>query len=162
MKKIKLTKGKYALVDDADFETLSKFNWYTNERKRATVTLWYGRRAIKKADGGGSIYIHNQIMNPPEGMLVDHINGNGLDNRRSNLRLVTYAQNAMNRTKAKGKSSKYTGVYFCKNTKKFIATISVSGSVKYLGRFPKAKLAAKAYNEAAKVHHGEYARLNPV
>jgi hypothetical protein len=93
---------------------------------------------------------------------VDHINGNGTDNRRENLRVVTHAQNLMNRPGWRKSSSKYKGVTFYKRDQKWQAKICPSGKTMHLGYFDQELDAAKAYNAAAMQHFGKYAVLNEV
>jgi len=105
--------------------------------------------------------MHHDVMKVPAGFVIDHINGNGLDNRKANLRQSTYAQNSWNRGKARVKSSsKYKGVCQHKKDRKWQAQISAVGKRIYLGRFKNQKEAAKAYDKAAKKYHGEFANLN--
>jgi hypothetical protein len=100
-------------------------------------------------------------MCAPEGLLVDHINGDGLDNRRANLRLATHSQNACNRRRDKSKaSSRFVGVSFKKVDGRWAARINYKGKTLSLGRFDSEIAAAKAYDEAAKKYHGEFAKLN--
>lgn len=103
--------------------------------------------------------MHRLIMNTPEGMLVDHINHDCLDNRKSNLRICTHAENARNKRPVIG-TSKYKGVYWDKTNKKWEAHIRKGKDVKYLGQFKCEKKAALAYNEKAKELFGEFAYLN--
>jgi hypothetical protein len=107
------------------------------------------------------ISIHREIMNAPDGLLVDHKNGDGLDNRRSNLRLATHSQNQCNKLKIKTKvTSQYVGVHFDKRRSQWATSIRNNGKTIWLGRFDSEIDAAKAYDQAAKKHHGEFARLN--
>ena len=103
--------------------------------------------------------MHNVIMKPSEGFIVDHINGNGLDNRRSNLRIVTRQQNTFNSVH-KGGTSKYKGVALDKESGLWRAYIAKDGKRTWLGRFPDELSAAIAYDKAAKDMFGEYAKLN--
>lgn len=106
--------------------------------------------------------MHRMIMNASKGFVVDHINHNGLDNRKANLRLVTNAQNSYNRPcfKKKGSPSQYKGVYWSKRDNKWQVQISCKGKVKTIGQFKDEIQAAKAYDKAAKKYHGEFAYLN--
>jgi hypothetical protein len=108
--------------------------------------------------------MHREVINPPAHLDVDHINHNGLDNRKANLRPVTQAQNCLNRPykiyKKKISSSKYKGVTWHKRMKKWTAQICYQGKHKSLGYFDDETDAAKAYDDAAKKHHKEFAVLN--
>jgi hypothetical protein len=105
--------------------------------------------------------MHREILNPPGHLMVDHINHNGLDNRKANLRLATCAQNSYNRRQGrKNKSSKYTGVSWKQWTKKWAAIICYKKKNIIVGYFENEIQAAKAYDKAAKKYHGEFASLN--
>jgi hypothetical protein len=107
------------------------------------------------------VSLHREIMNNPDGLLVDHANGDGLDNRRTNLRLATHSQNQFNKRKTKSKtSSRFIGVYFEKRKNRWMARIHYHGKRIWLGSFKSEFDAAKAYDAAAKKYHGEFARLN--
>lgn len=99
-------------------------------------------------------------MQAPKGMVVDHINHNGLDNRKANLRIATFSENRRNSRKAKDTSSKYKGVSWHKNNKKWHAGININGRRKHLGSFDDEIQAAKAYDEVARKYHGEFSSLN--
>jgi hypothetical protein len=143
-KKINLGKGIFATVDDDDYEWLNKSKWYLSK----------GKYAHSRTHG----YMHRLIMNAPRGKQVDHINGNGLDNRRANLRLCTNAQNHRNRQPIGG-SSEYKGVYWDKTANKWNAGIWL-GKRKNLGYFVNEKDAALTYDEAARKFFGAFARTN--
>jgi hypothetical protein len=155
MKQIPLTQGKLALVDDADFETLSKFPWHLTAGGYAAknVLTENGKRTI--------VLMHRLLMNPHAGLHVDHIDGNKLDNRRNNLRLCTSGENLMN---SKGQSrrvySKFKGVTWDKARSKWVAQIQAEKRHKMLGRFATEEQAAIAYNIAAQSMHGEFAYIN--
>lgn len=105
-------------------------------------------------------YLHRAVMSAPRGLMVDHINGDKLDNRKSNLRLVTRSQNQTNSMKQRSCGSKYKGVYLDKRRALFASEITVEGKRKFLGYFVHEKRAAIAYDRAARVAFGAYARLN--
>jgi len=103
--------------------------------------------------------MHRQLLTPPQGQCIDHINGNGLDSRRANLRFATAAQNAWN-SKKRSPRSTYKGVWFAKDKNKFRAAIGHNKKRIHLGYFDSPIDAAKAYDIAAKKHHGRFARTN--
>lgn len=166
MKEIKLTRGLVALVDDEDFDSLSQYKWYANKGKK---TGYYARRIDTSKCKRTLVSMHRLVMNvQTSDYVVDHKNHNTLDNQKSNLRICTSSQNMCNRTSAKGSSSKYLGVsktttvrgdktyYYWK------AEIRTKRKYLYLGLFKNETDAAKAYNDAAKKHYGEYANLNNI
>jgi|SRR5690606_5995401 len=152
-KEIPLTQGKVAIVDDEDFEWLSRYRWAYNKR------LGYAQRSIRKDGKLASLAMHRAIMQPPPGMQVDHINGDRLDNRRCNLRIVTNQQNSFNRQPQKA-TSQYKGVGWYKPYQKWRAKIKINGKTKHLGYFDDEKEAALAYDRAARELFGEYAKTN--
>ena len=150
MKEIKLTQNTVTQVDDEDYEYINQWKWHTQSNK---VTKYAVRTSNK-------IAMHRVIMNTPKGLQVDHIDHNGLNNQKANLRNCTHGQNQMNR-KSSGKS-KYLGVYLDKRnrTKKFRAMIRVDNKNIYLGSFLNEREAALVYNDNAIIYHGEFAKLN--
>ena len=154
MKKIRLTRGKSALVDDKWHPYLSRFSWQA--RYDRTTKKWYAARQIRRK----FIYMHREILNAPDGLHADHINGNTLDNREQNLRLATPAQNAWNRDKYKTNTTGYKGVTHEKGRNKFRAQITVHGRPINLGRFEDPLEAAVAYDRAVQKYHGEYGCTN--
>ena len=114
MKKITLTQGKEAIVDDDDYEMLMEYKWCA--QKRITGIFYVARSTPKDSSGKQKILLlmHREITNAPKGMEVDHINGNPLDNRKENLRICTNQQNAMNRGKRSDNTSGYKGVSYKK------------------------------------------------
>lgn len=153
MKKIKLPKGKYAIVDDNDYKWLNKLNWYACRYNRT----FYVRRNKSYCD---VMYMHRLILNAPKNKLVDHIDGNGLNNQRSNLRLCNHRQNLSNQKLRKDNKSGFKGVFWNKRTKKWIANITTNYKSKRIGYFSNKKEAVKAYNQHAIIKHGKFARLN--
>jgi hypothetical protein len=158
MKYIKLSSGHRVKVDDHDFPELSKHKWQGNtiggDRDYRHV------RARRHLPGDGSIYMHNQILGKKKGFVVDHINRNGLDNRRQNLRFISQKENMQNRTKGRGHSSKYKGVSWDECAGKWKAYIRIQGKLKAIGRYASERLAAKAYDVAARSAFGCMAVLN--
>ena len=157
-RRIPLTQGKYAIVDPEDFERLNKHKWYAAKRSNT----FYAIRCVGTRRNRRNIWMHREIIHPPRHLVVDHINHNGLDNRKANLRPATQAQNNYNRViiKRKDSSSKYKGVTWKKENKKWLAQIHFKGEYIFLGYFKEEKQAAKAYDKAAKKYHGEFASLN--
>lgn len=152
MKEIPLTQGLVALVDDDDYEWLMRRRWHAN-RNRPTAKF-YAQSVINKKN----TIMHRLILGARKGEQVDHINGDGLDNRRTNLRICNGSQNQHNRKLQINNKSGYKGVYF--NKRKWTARIVVNNKKIYLGRFTDPTEAARAYDEAAKKLHGEFARTN--
>lgn len=141
------------LIDSEDFPLVRGRSFILAGRGYVCITV---RRPEKTPT-----YIHRLIMKAPGGVQVDHINGDKLDNRKSNLRFANNSQNNANRPKISGqRSSKYKGVYFCKKRKVFYAEITVDRKKRSLGSFEKEIDAAKAYDCAAKKSFKEYASLN--
>lgn len=153
MKEIQLTRGLVALIDDEDYELVSQYNWHA---RRGNNTFY---ATVKNSI---HIHMHRLILGLDKNDLeVDHIDGNGLNNQRSNLRKATSTQNKVNRPKVHiGSSSQYKGVCWDKNRNKWQANITVDYKLKYLGRFNSEEEAARAYDKAASELHGEYSILN--
>ena len=153
MKEIKLTHGKAALVDDEDYEKLSRYEWRVEKRS----DLFYAYRSAGKH---GGYAIHQEILSVPPGMEIDHIDGDGLNNQKHNLRICTTSQNQANAKSRIGGTSKFKGVGWFKASRKWRALIKVKGRLIYLGLFEVETDAAVAYNNAALRYFGEFARLN--
>lgn len=154
---IKLTQGRAAKVDASDFLYLRNYKWYAQKN----FDTFYARRSFTKNGRKKQISMHREIMNPAEDIIIDHRNQDGLDNRRSNLREATKAENNCNRKKrVKRFSSIYKGVSWNSEHNKWSADIMVNGKKIFLGYFDNEIDAAKAYDAAAKLYHGEFASLN--
>jgi hypothetical protein len=155
---IKLTQGKETIVDDDVYEWAKEFKWYAANWKTGFYAGRGGKQINKKREP--NIALHREIMNPPKGFMVDHINGNTLDNRRENLRICTNTQNQKNSKLSKTNTSGYKGVSWHIVENKWIARIRVNGKLIHLGYFDDILLAAKAYDEAAIKYNGEFAKGN--
>jgi hypothetical protein len=145
MKEIKLTKGKVALVDDSDFEKLNLHKWCTLKGKRT----FYAYRRVGLREGGNKelILMHIAITGkPPDGLMLDHKDGNGLNYQRYNLRFVTNRQNCQNQHVPT--SSKYPGVCWLKDREKWHARIRITGRVTHLGTYSTEEEAFNAYRRA--------------
>jgi hypothetical protein len=148
---VPLTKGKFAIVDAADYERVSRYKW--------CVSGSGNRLYAVRSDRGRHVSMHRLLTNAPRGMVVDHIDGNGLNNRRSNLRVCTQRQNLYN-SRPKGKSSRFKGVCWDKNRRQWIVLISNGERSIHVGRFDDEVEAARAYDRKAFELFGEYAWLN--
>lgn len=153
---VQLTKGYAATVDDDDYERLvNEGSWCASEQKRRV----YAVRGARHPSGVGRTVI------PMHGFLtgwafVDHINGDGLDNRRANLRPATKSQNTMNSPLRLDSTSGFRGVSFTPQTGRWRAVIKVNYKRLHIGYFDEPEDAARAFDAAARIHHGEFARLN--
>jgi hypothetical protein len=147
------------LVDEQDAWLLEDYGWYlySSVRHIGIYVVFYR----SKSNGAFSEKrLHRVIMNAKPGQVVDHINGNPLDNRRSNLRVVTQSENNKNSSKRRNALGRYKGVHFSTREKKFKAQIQSNKNKISLGTFKTEVEAARAYDEAAKKLHGEFAKLN--
>lgn len=160
-----LSSGKVAIVDDDLYPQLSQYKWYT--MKPGQSALWYAYRMVRvgpRKEGKRITYLlHREILglSKGDGLSVDHINGDGLDNRRANLRRATQQQNCFNKTKSRG-SSKFKGVYWHAERECWRAAIWKDRRIFPLGRFSNERDAALAYNAAAVRMFGDFAHLNEV
>jgi len=153
MKLLPLTKGRFAKVDDSDFEYLNQWKWSLDENR-------WGGYAIRNNGKGGTIRMHRELLNPKKKDLVDHINGDGLDNQRQNLRVATAQQNAWNSRRMKRNTSGFRGVSKHSKSKLWQARIYFGGKTFFLGLFDSPMEAAKRYQEYAKKLRGEFASEN--
>ena len=158
-RRIALTRGKFAIVDPADYERLAKHKWYAAKRRNT----YYAARDYycRKKKVNVTVQMHRSIFPAPKGLFVDHINRDGLDNRSVNLRSATAAENNRNRSwTVPNKASKYRGVYKYKGQKFFSAAIRHDRKKINLGTFKAEIAAAIAYDRAANKYHGAFAVLN--
>lgn len=155
MKRIKLTRGKRALVDDEDFEFLSKWKWCTSGG--------YASKSVRLSNGSKSnIRMHRLIMLPRRGEEVDHVDRDRLDNRRSKLRVCTSSENKCNAPARISNTSGFKGVGWHIASLKWRAVIQVEGEHRHIGLFKSKEDAARAYNKAAAELHGEFAHQNVI
>lgn len=149
-----LTKGHVAIIDAADFDKVRNWKWSALERPGRSP---YAMRQ----QNNQTIYLHRFLMDAPDGLEVDHEDGNGLNCRRSNLRIATHQQNMHNYSKwSKPTSSQFKGVAWDRARSKWRASIKVNRRNKFLGRFDSEVAAAVAYNAGAIRFHGQFAKLN--
>jgi len=158
MKEIPLTKGKVALVDDEDYEELSKYKWYAI--KKENRWNWYAiRHVLKKINGYStteSMHRHILKLKNKDGKIVDHIDRNSLNNIKTNLRIVSHLQNTLNSKLFKTNNSGYRGVHYSKLTKDWVAAIGG----KCIGYYSVKEDAARAYDFEARQLYNEFAQLN--
>lgn len=154
MREIKLAgqHGLVSLVNDADYERFRQFPWYSDPSSGGNF------RAVFHS-GKKKYYLHREIMSAKTDEIIDHINGDGLDNRRENLRFATRAQNSRNR---RGTTSLPKGVHFKPRhaNRPYVAAIKFNGHRTHLGAFKTEREAGLAYDRMARILHGEFARLN--
>jgi hypothetical protein len=151
---IPLTQGKVALIDEADHDLVSSYSWHTH----GTAPLLYARTALPTVNGKQPRRLMHHVITGLR--YVDHTNGNGLDNRRSNLRPATQSQNSRNRGKTRANKSGFKGVCWYPTTRKWVAAIRHNYKLVSLGYFFTPEEAARAYDAAALELHGEFAYLN--
>ncbi len=159
-KLVQLTKGFHAIVDEADFDDLSQFNWCVRLRwSNPALTPYADRRYIDENGRQCMEAMHRRVL--PGIPIIDHINGNGLDNRRTNLRAATHSQNLRNLARPpRNNTSGYIGVSFHKGARKYRAYICVNRKVIYVGWSTDPAEAARRRDAAALEHYGEFVTLN--
>ena len=153
MKEILLSKSKVAIVDDEDYPVLSRIKWHLTYGEK-----YVGHRIM--CSGKQHVILMHQLIMGLHFKEIDHINGNGLDNQKLNLRHCTRAQNIMNQHKRKGTRSRFKGVYSHTTSPKWRAILTLNGKQIYLGYHDTEEEAARAYDIAAREHFGEFARTN--
>ena len=151
-----LISKKYVLIDSVDFNKISSYSWYLRPYYRSK-TKFKVATATKPI-----IYMHRLIMNCPDELVIDHINGNALDNRKRNLRVCSVSNNAKNRSKNKNNTSGHTGVHWCKKNNKWKSRIRCDKKSYHLGFYTNVLDAAKAYNKKSLELFKEFSNLNRV
>ena len=156
-REIELSRGKVAIVDDADFDWLNQWSW--NAHWDPHVKGFYACRTDRTGPAQTTVRMHREILNAPAGIQVDHIDRNTLNNRRSNLRLATNQQNSCNRRTQAANPYGFKGVYASRNGR-WRAQINVRRVVRHLGTFDRPEDAARAYDLAAVESFGPHAAVN--
>lgn len=152
---VDLGRGGVALIDALDASLVGRWSWRGVQKSNT----YYAKRSMRIAGSSKSSTqsMHRLIMNPPEGMVVDHINGNGLDNRRSNLRVCTQGENLRCKKVVKS-STGVRGVSLTRNGERYVAQCSLNGRSKVIGVFDTLAEASEAYYRRAREIHGDFAR----
>ena len=154
-----MAQPKYAKVDPGDYERFRKHEWFTKKGRNS----FYAFRRVATGEAGKKklIYMHREIIEVGDGKMVDHINHDGMDNRSGNLRAATHSENMCHRKKRSGATqSKYKGIYWRKDIRKWLVEIKFNKKRIYLGCFRDEIEAARAYDRAARKYHAEFACLN--
>lgn len=152
-KELPLSQGLTAIVDDDDYDRLAIYKWSADKRKRTVYAV--RRLRTPKGKKQCKVYLHHQILPLAPGMIIDHIDGNGLNCRKTNLRAASVRLNAANRT-----SFEFIGVSWHKGAGKWQARIKINYKEIYLGLFGTREAAAAAYNKAAIKYNGEFAAIS--
>lgn len=148
-------RGKRVLIDRTDYAAISPFRWFVYPKG----SCWYADRSAPPGQSPQKVLLHREIMQPAPDELIDHINHDGLDNRRANLRICTKAQNSWNKRPKSG-SSRFKGVSWHRTKGRWIARIRADGRDHHIGGFLSETDAARAYDAIAKQLHGRFACLN--
>jgi len=157
---IPLTRGKVTWVDAADYAALAQFKWHAQPAGNNSGGFYASRSVYLGGPGHETEWMHRVVLRlgRTDALLVDHVNGDGLDNRRANLRIATHGQNMRNVKMRADNRSGFRGVH--RRHHRWESVITVSGKHVLLGRFDDASEVARSYDHAAREHFGEFARLN--
>lgn len=149
--------GRTFLIDAADYEWVSRYRWHSSGRRRNYV-------ATRVPGTGERIKLHRLLLGAPAGREGDHIDGDGLNNTRANLRIATSSENNANRKRGRRSFSGFRGVYFIQQdyplARPWRAQISIGNKSRFLGYFGSAEAAAAAYDAAARKAFGQFAQMN--
>lgn len=163
MKTIPLTRGKYAIVDDEDFDRLNRHKWQAVTMKFKESEVWYARRMTSLKDGPRkAVFMHREVTGAVMPMVVNHRDFDGLNNQKSNLDVTSYSANARWKRKAPGTSSRFKGVTWNKSEGRWMTTIRFGGGSRTLGYFDDEEEAALMYDVAAQILFGDEAFINGV
>ena len=154
MKKYIQLKHGTAIVDEQDFDKINQYRWKSSFVGKAKTPY------ATSSHFGRTVYMHRLVMDAPKGTVIDHIDGNGLNNSRDNLRFVTYSQNNMNQPIRCDNTSGHKGINWCEDRQKYQVYINIDRKRKSLGRYKTLEEAIYVRDEAVKAHYGEYAREN--
>jgi hypothetical protein len=154
---VPLTRGFVAQIDASDLHKVAGFNWFAVVQ---SYTVYAVRRVSGVKGRGSKISMHRQIIGATNDVQVDHVDLNGLNNRRENLRIATPQQNCFNRRKTRANTSGFKGVCWNRKSRKWQAGIRINGRSVHLGLFETIDAAYNAYCKAANQHYGEYARIS--
>ena len=157
MSEIQLTQNRVALVDAEDFDIVNPYSWHVCNIRNSN--LRYAGCMVRNGDKQVTFLMHRMILNTPKGTEVDHINGDGLDNRRANLRVCKHSENLCNQ-KLVSHSSQFKGVYWNKEKLRWRVRIKINRKEKHLGYYDSEEEAGRAYDIAARINFGEFARTN--
>lgn len=152
MKKIQLSKGRHAIVDDDDYQELSKHKWYFDGRRYAKRDTWVNGKK------GKSLFMHRVVAETPPNLFTDHINMNTLDNRKNNLRICTKSQNMHNRGPQSNNTSGYKNIYWAKDKQKWTVEIKLEGKKYHIGRWSSLNEAIKYRDMAHRGLVGDFSR----
>ena len=153
---VPLTQGRTAIIDAADAALVGGRNWYLFAR----LDTAYARASDYSGAKQRTVLLHRVLMGEPEGLEVDHDDGDGLNNRRGNLRVATHSQNMRNSRISRRNTSGFKGVYFHKKAGKWASQIKFNGKKKYIGCFASPEEAHEAYCRASKELHGDFGRTS--
>lgn len=159
MKHVNLTKGQKTMVDDADYDHLTQWNWHFGANGYAVREQHLGMKDGKRIRR--TVLMHRELVDAPKGLDVDHVNENKLDNRRSNIRLATRSQNKANMRAVKRKDNLPMGVTFNpspRSKQPYMARVCMNGKSYFVGNFYQLKDAVSAYAAKKKELYGDFAK----